>query len=293
MPGTGQQKADPRGWAKLLAGKKDSGLGKLERALFRAFEEFGADDPASVLERIDVDPVFARQLAEFALELNVSVRNHPDLTMSERLAAEILGVSRVLGYRDVCRVWGVEPPETEPGLRFAEGTIEEVLMAAAKSNAALEKPSNLVLAYVNGLSFNQQLKKRHTTTPRFNVYDSFDWSRSQPEWCGITASSGYRLLDFTKRFTQSYWSYEETQISDFGDQYERAEEQVVAEVCFSGALLDHPRPMRWGHRGRVALPNDKHLYVGFFDGKSLSVGCHSDVAWLSSQGVVLSRKMAG
>jgi len=54
-----------------------------------------------------------------------NVLNRVGMTEAERMALEILGPGKVLGYQDVCRVWQADLPETEPATLFTEDILSE------------------------------------------------------------------------------------------------------------------------------------------------------------------------
>jgi len=215
------------------------------------------------------------------------------LTQAEKRAVEILGPGKVLGYRDVCRVQKVELPKTEPTMPFSE----DVLRECAKANA---QGANWRLVYVTGHSLRQECEVMgwdQKKQPWFDRPDSIWWfDKAQDSWATQTIAPGYRLLDFTKRFSSLPWQDQTSEIAKLGPNFERAEEQAVAEICFSNFLLS-PNNERlladWYHWGRSQSSYGYHVYVGFFDQRGLvvgGVGGDWGVLPVSCLGVVVARK---
>lgn len=227
------------------------------------------------------------------------------MTEAEKRAVEILGSGKVLCYRDVCRVQKVELPKTEPTMPFSE----DVLRECAEANA---KGANWRLAYVVGRSLRQEqeimgwgVKKRARFAPDYvwwqdETHDYMWVNDKLYESAAVrTVKPGYRLFDFTKRFSSlpflsAYGSKDQVlEIAKLGPNFERAEEQAVTEICFSNFLLspNHELLMQnWFHWGKNRTDTYSCIFVGDFDGQNFAVGSH----WPSDSddllGVVLARK---
>jgi hypothetical protein len=211
------------------------------------------------------------------------------LTESERLATEILGQGKVLGFRDVCRVQKAAVPEIEPTMPFSE----DVLRECAEANA---QGANWRLAYVTGYSLRQEREVMGWNREKQPCFDP-DWTwwleNTQDTWATQSVESGYRLFDFTKRFAPTLWSDQGAAIAKLGENFERAEEQAVTEVCFSNFLLS-PHKERlmsnWYHWGRLQAALGDCVFVGDFDRN----GFHVYYYWGGNPrdllGLVLARK---
>jgi len=211
------------------------------------------------------------------------------LTEAERLAVEILGSDKVLGYRDVCRVQGAELPEVEPTIPFSE----DVLRECANANA---QGANWRLAYVAGHSLRQEREIMGWNREKQPCFDP-DWTwwleKTQYSWANQPVEPGYRLLDFTKRFLSLRWQVQTDEIAKLGTNYERAEEQAVAEICFSNYLLSPSRErlmQNWYHWGRLQAARGRHVSVGRLGRYGFYVISYWDDAPDGRLGVVLARK---
>jgi len=186
------------------------------------------------------------------------------LTQAERRAVEILGPGKVLGYRDVCRVQKAELPKTEPTIPFSEA----VLLDCAKANI---EGADWRLVYVVGHSLRQEsmvvgwdLKKQPCFDPDFRWW----LVKAEDPWANQAIEPGYRLFDFTKRFSDLPWQDQTDQIIKLGPNFERAEEQAVTEICFSNFLLSNNQERllaHWCHWGRLQSSNGRHIIIGDFE----------------------------
>lgn len=120
--------------------------------------------------------------------------------------------------------------------------------------------------YVYGLSF-LELYRTYTgyTNDRESIYgyvgsfhNNLWWTKKEEEmtdweklngWTTKGVDAGYRLLDFKPRFENMTWEEQEAAIAKLGKQYERAEEQAVAEAILAFFRL----------RGEILLENTFHV----------------------------------
>ena len=213
-----------------------------------------------------------------------------EMTKSESRAVEILGPGKVLGYRDVCLVQKTELPKTEPTMSFSDGVLRE----CAKANA---KGANWRLAYVTGRSLRQEREVmgwNQEKQPCFDPILTWWLHKAQDPWATQAIKPGYRLLDFTMRFSSLGWQDQTIEIAKLGPNFERAEEQAVAEICFSNFLLS-PNKERltpnWYHWGRLQTADVYHVYVGGFGrGGFRVIGALWDDYSYDLLGVVVARK---
>jgi len=213
------------------------------------------------------------------------------LTEGEWMVAEILGPSKAFGYQDICRTWQTDIPETEPTMLYTE----DILRECAEANAA--DTANWRFAYANGLD---PLSQREFIGWNRKKQPCFDpdwtwWLESQQDgWAKQAVEPGYRLFDFTKRFSNLRWDVQGKEITRLGDQLERAEEQAVAEICFSTFLLNKGERLipNWYHWGRLRAASGNHVNVGFFDQLGFDVRDRWNGLPNDDLGVVLSRKSA-
>ena len=192
-----------------------------------------------------------------------SVLNRVGLTAAERLAVEILGEGKVIGYKDAFRVWQRDLPEVEPTLLYTE----EILQQAAERNRSGE---NWRLVYCNGLSLRDQLEVRGDNRKKQPCFDKdYKWWRetAQDEWANKPIEAGYRLLDFSCGFTSMNWAKQKESITASGEQFARAEEQAVAEACFSNYLVNGKERLLQGryHWGFPRTAFGRLVCVGGFD----------------------------
>lgn len=191
-----------------------------------------------------------------------SALNRVGLTAAERLAVEVLGEGKVLGYKDVCRVWQRDQLEVEPTMLYTE----EILTQAAERN---QNGENWRLVYCNGLSLRDQLAVMGDNRKKQPCFDrDYKWWREgqQDKWATKAIEPGYRFLDFSCGFTSMNWAKQNEAIAASGDQFARAEEQAVAEACFSNYLLNGKERLLQGryHWGHVQSAHDRLVCVGRF-----------------------------
>ena len=213
------------------------------------------------------------------------------MTEAERMAQEILGEDRVVCRQSACFIRNVDQPETEPAMLYSEDILRECAEANASGTA------NWRFAYATGLNLRSQCKLigcSHEKQPCFDPDWTWWLESHQDSWAKKPALPGYRLLDFTKRFSYLNWDVQGKEIAKLGDQFERAEEQTVAEICFSTFLMNKEERLlpNWYHWGKLRSARGRHVCVGHFD----RLGFNAYNGWAvfpnDNLGVVLSRKFA-
>jgi len=183
------------------------------------------------------------------------------MTAEERLALEILGKGKVIGYRDACRIWQVDQLEDEPVLPY-----KDILREAAEAN---ESGADWRLVYCTGLSLRAQLEVIGNSRNKQPCFDeNCEWwlEIQHDEWANKAIKSGYRLLDFSCPFTSKTWKQQRDTITESGEQFARAEEQAVAEACLGNYILNGKERLlqnryHWGH---LRSASDDRVCVGRF-----------------------------
>jgi len=220
-------------------------------------------------------------------------------------AIRLLGRAKVLTIQDVATEW----VEENPKMPFDGKIIEQ----CAEENKSGKTDWRLV--YVYGLSFLELYRTYNSYTDNHESIYSFvnffhnnlwwtkkeeemsDWER-QNGWTTKGVVDGYRLLDFKPRFQNMTWEEQEAAIAKLGKQYERAEEQAVAEAILAffrlrgEILLENT----FHHVGRNLSHQGAHSITGFSkcnapskiykDGLSISDWPFKEIPY----GVVISRK---
>lgn len=211
------------------------------------------------------------------------------LTDAEHFASKILGYGKVLGYRDVCRVQKVELPEVEPVMSYPEDLLREC------AEANIQGAANWRLAYVVGHSLRKEREIMGWNRKKQPCFDpDYTWwlENNQDSWATKPIESGYRLLDFTKRFASTLWGDQGTAITKLGADFKRAEEQAVAEVCFSNYLISPTQERlmpNWYHWGNFQASTGYHVCVGDLDRNGFRVGHRWDDYPNGPLGVVVAR----
>jgi len=213
------------------------------------------------------------------------------LTEAERMVQEILGSGKVFGYQEICLTWRTDLPDTEPTMLYTK----DILQECAEANAAGE--ANWRFSYVTGPSLRSQrefIGWNRKKQPCFNP-DWTWWLESQQDgWAKQAVEPGYRLFDFTNRYSNLRWDVQGERIAELGDQFERAEEQAVAEICFSTFLLNKGERLlpNWYHWGRLQTASGiNRVCVGSFGQRGFDVRNWHDIPF-DFLSVVLSRKSA-
>lgn len=214
----------------------------------------------------ELSAFFARLAHDESLFRSVmdNVLDRVGLTKAERLALEILGEGRVVGYKDACRIWQVDQADAEPATPYTE----EILTQAAERNQNSGEDWRLV--YCTGLSLRSQLEVMGDNRKKQPCFDrDYKWwlEAQQGEWANKAIGPGYRLLDFSCPFTSKNWQQQSDAITASGEQFARAEEQAVAEACFSNYIVNGKERLLQGryHWGQLRPANGDHVCVGLFD----------------------------
>lgn len=222
-------------------------------------------------------------------EVMDEVLGRAGLTESERMAANILGFDKVAGYFATSQAWKDRMVEAIPTMPFSE----ETLRHCAEEN---EKGADWRVVYILGRSLREQKKTMGTNRKKQPCFDSNStwWLEpAQDVWANQSVAAGYRLFDFSGRFSNMQWQTQEDEIKKLGDCYERAEEQAVAEACLTIYMVSGKKERlltNWYHWGRLLAAGSSRVHVGRFGGNGFRVnncwGDHPDDVLR----VVLSRK---
>lgn len=211
------------------------------------------------------------------------------MTESEYQALDILGSGKVFGYQDICRVWQMEVPEVEPIMSYTEDVLREVAEANTSGTADWR------LFWANGPDLRTQRTKFGWDRKKQPCFDP-DWTwwmnEEQDGWAKTPVEPGYRLLNFAKQFSSLRWDAQGDQIAALGSEFERAEEQAVAEACFSIFKLNNGERLlpNWYHWGRLQTVRGRRVFVGSFDQRGFDVGNYCDGYPVGVLGVVVARK---
>jgi hypothetical protein len=219
-----------------------------------------------------------------------SVLNRVGLTAAERLALEILGEGKVIGYKDAHRIWLVDQPEIEPAMPYNE----EILHQATERN---QNGEDWRLVYCTGLSLRAQLEVMGDNRKKQPCFDrDYKWWREnqQDEWANKPVEAGYRLLDFSCPFTSKNWQQQNDAITASGEQFVRAEEQAVAEACFSNFVMNGKERLLQNryHWGSLKTARGRLVCVGLFDDDGFDVNDYWDDDLRDYLGVVRVWKSA-
>lgn len=207
-----------------------------------------------------------------------------ELSQEEKKAADIIGLDKVIGHRDVTRAWTNSVLIEDPIFPFSE----EVLVQCAEENQVYGLDWRLF--YIQGFSFCQMFEMRGQNwreMPCFKLIHK-DQFNSRRKWVRQTIDPCYFLLDFSSRFFYLNWYQQETTI-DASRIYQRTPGQVVAEACFTAYMVSNIWILKdcwhWG------ISEDQGLYqvVGNFN-DGLCVDYFSGDCVCEDLGVVLSRQ---
>jgi hypothetical protein len=212
------------------------------------------------------------------------------MTEAELMASSILGSGKMIGYRDATRAWNANLLETEPDLPFSEATLTQ----CAEEN---KKGADWRVVWVNGLSLRKQREFQGFNRRKQPCFDpDYTWwmDNAQDPWANQTVEAGYRLLDFSARYRNMTWAAQSDEIAILGEDYERAEEQAVAEATFTIYLASGAKKERvlrnWYHWGRLRTDGGPRVSVGHFDEDGFRVDGYWNADPYGGLAVVLSRK---
>lgn len=251
-------------------------LGALERA------GLNKDDAQSVIQSPENE--LAGKVVDFIRGGGINTPVNED----EKQAIAILGRDKVITVGDVAQKWGMEPSEA-PTIACPE----EVLRQCARDNKAGKADWRLV--YVLGSSLRKQREIQGTDRNKQPCFYNNDWWLNEKEdvWATQEVPSGYRLLNLKLQFLNKNWQEQENDIAiaKLGKEYERAEEQAVAEAFLSIFMVKGERLMQSTyHWGRALVSGGSRVLVGRFGGDGLDVDGHWPGGRSSDVGVVVARK---
>lgn len=249
-------------------------LGALERA------GLNKDDAQSVIQSPENE--LAGRVVDFIRGEGI---NTP-VTEDKKKAIAILGRDRVITVGEVAQKWGMGPSEV-PTIACPE----EVLRQCARDNKAGIADWRLV--YVLGSSLRKQREIQGTDRKKQPRFYNNDWWLNEKEdaWATQEVPSGYRLLNFKLQFLNRNWQEQENDIAKLGKEYERAEEQAVAEALLSIFMVKGERLMQAVyHWGRFLGSGGFRVIVGRLDGHGLDVDSFWPGYRFPSLGVVVARK---
>jgi hypothetical protein len=210
-------------------------------------------------------------------------------TESEQIAANILGHDKVAGYRAACQAWNQIPTENIPEMPFSKETLRQ----CAEEN---KHGADWRVVYVHGFSLRQQEKMRGRNCKKQPCFDpDYTWwlEKQQDGWGNQKVEAGYHLFDFPGRFGNMQWQTQEAEIGKLGHNFERAEEQAVAEAYFTFYLVSGKKERllkNFWHWGRLLAASSCHVNVGCFEEDGFNVGNDWDDDPSDDLRVVLSRK---
>ena len=251
-------------------------LGALERA------GLNKDDAQNVIQSPE-NELAARVVALIRGEGAVEA----PITEAEKRVIAILGKNKVIGAAVTFQKWGLELAEV-PNLLVSE----EVLVQCARENEAGTADWRLV--YVLGSSLRKQRDARGTNRKNQPCFYGNDWwlNKREDSWATQGVGADYRLLNFKLQFMYRKWQEQEDDIAALGSDFERAEEQAVAEACLSTFMVKGERLLQnTFHWGRSLDSSGSRVLVGRF----VPDGFHVvDDYWPDNQGpavgVVVARK---
>jgi len=210
--------------------------------------------------------------------------------ISLKLARAILGMEKVISAHHAAKAWGMEADSRFP-IRYSEATLRE----CAEANATGITDWRLV--YVNGLSLREQraiqgvAQSDGQNQPCF--YNEDWWLRPREDsWAKNSSAVGYVLVDVKGRFASKTWDQQAKLIVALGEQYERCDEHVFAEVIQTIFLTQRGERIaeNWLHWGCSAASNGSQVIVGHFGRYGLHVSNGWDDYCNSSIRVAVSRK---
>lgn len=205
-------------------------------------------------------------------------------------AAKILGLSKIVGYQQALNAWNLKlSKHGDPIMPFSKETLKQ----CAKENLT---GADWHVVWINGLSLRKQEKIRGRNKKKQPCfYPDWTWwlEKQQDVWANQSVIAGYRLFDFSGRFSNMYWQVQEDEIKKLGENYERAEEQAVTEACFTIYLVSGKKESlltNWYHCGGLSPADGRHICVGCFNEGGFHVNDCWDADYNHGLKVVLSRK---
>lgn len=189
-------------------------------------------------------------------------------------ARQILGHYKVISSFHASQAWGKKADSRFP-IRYSEATLRE----CAEQNATGEADWRLV--FCNGLSLRQQREIQGATRfggkkqPCFAKLDW--WLKSKADaWASKSLDAGYRLVDVRPRFAGEHWETQQKLILALGEQFERCDEHVFAEVIQTIFLMSKKSERiaeSWYHWGNQESSDGGMIpvMVGNFGRKGLEV----------------------
>jgi hypothetical protein len=221
------------------------------------------------------------QTFDYVLDNIGDIRKRAGSTLTLARAIGILGADKVI-QPSICAKWGL--PETSLPIRYREQTLRE----AAESNKKGETDFRLVY-FPGDMSLISQREIRGLDSKKPPYFNSGnDWwlmneekacsEKQMTYWPKISSPAGFYLFDFKPRFASMNWQAQETEISKFGGQYERAPEDVFLFAVQSIYMLTGNNvTSTWWHWGKTGVSDGSRVSVEVCDdGKAIVCSDHPD-----------------
>lgn len=201
-------------------------------------------------------------------------------------AINILGSAKVVTSQQAIDVWCNRQPRNTM-LSYSDTE----LRVCAQANERNEADWRLV--YFTGPSLREQRERKGTDTKKQPCFYSNEWwlERAEDDWATRKPMAGYYLHNFKPQFGGMKWQQQEEAIAKLGCEFERADEVVIAEACFSIFGVTGERLLEnWYHWGRSETSFGDRVFGGDFDSGGFDVSGSHPGDYGGHLRVVVSRK---
>jgi hypothetical protein len=186
-------------------------------------------------------------------------------------AIKILGQRRVFNPEQVAKAFNPFRKQAD----LAE-LVPPQEMAIPYSDEVLKKHADgkWLLIYSYGLLLREQRQMFGTDKNQQPCFCSNDWwlKSKEDNWATKSVKPGWYLVSLEGRFSNQNWPSQEESIRKFGTDYERVDEHLMGEVCFSAFLINKERPLEnFYHWGKSLISNGGRIAVGIFGRGGLRV----------------------
>ncbi len=198
------------------------------------------------------------------------------------VAIEILGKEKVITSDENHKTFNLEPPGSEPTVRYTEATLGQCATENLSGN------SDWRLTNAAPLSFTEQCEIIGVNSGYQLYFDNYRWwvELEDSTWKESRPEAGYYLIDFTPRMKDTNWPDQERAICLLGNEFERADERVISQALLTTKRVTGEILLEgWCHWGQIITqPADNthpeyHIAVGNLVG-GIYIGHYSYDPWI-------------
>lgn len=223
--------------------------------------------------------------------------------VSEAKALSILGEKRFLSADRVISIWNklIKEPRTEHNIPPLKIAGSPPIRYAGETLQAVAKDPDWYLLYEPGIALKDSyaiLGTEPAPQPRFAKGNEWWFAQREEEWVNKKYDAGYYLVRMEGVLTlddaSKDWRWQERQIKEMGEAFQRAPTQVVLNALVACFLLNNQRYLSKYNNFGPERDADYCYVTLVFDDAGVSLGHWVDNDWGGYWGseirILLSRK---